>query len=137
MALRHDFKFHWETSFFIFVIYKIYTSLSLNQTIEAIKNIFIDMLNMITWRYLMFSCRSLYDVHCHHFTDLSCFQKSAMLTSIFLAIYHLVTKFPWIKTSQFKVALKRYLNTHSFYTVDKFLLSKNDSYSTRRFVLRA
>jgi hypothetical protein len=29
--------------------------------------------------------------------------------------------------AEFKVALKRYLNTHSFYSVDKFLLSKNDS----------
>jgi hypothetical protein len=64
MALRHDFKFHWEMSFFIFVIYKIYTSLSLNLTIKAIKNIFMDMLNMITWRYVMFSCRSVYDVYC-------------------------------------------------------------------------
>jgi hypothetical protein len=70
----------------------------------------------------------------HHFTDLSCFQKSATLTSKFLAIYHLVTKFLWMKKSQFKVALTIYLNTHSFYTVDKFLLSKNDSHSTQRFV---
>jgi hypothetical protein len=28
---------------------------------------------------------------------------------------------------EFKVALKRYLNTHSFYSIDEFLLSKNDS----------
>jgi hypothetical protein len=28
---------------------------------------------------------------------------------------------------EFKVALKRYLNTHSFYSVDEFLSSKNDS----------
>jgi hypothetical protein len=29
--------------------------------------------------------------------------------------------------AEFKVALKRYLNTCSFYSVDEFLLSKNDS----------
>jgi hypothetical protein len=29
--------------------------------------------------------------------------------------------------AEFKVVLKRYLNTHSFYTIDEFLLSKNDS----------
>jgi hypothetical protein len=28
---------------------------------------------------------------------------------------------------QFKVALKKYLNTHSFYFVEEFLTSKNDS----------
>jgi hypothetical protein len=30
---------------------------------------------------------------------------------------------------KFKVALKRYLNTHSFYFHDEFLLSKTDSSS--------
>jgi hypothetical protein len=29
--------------------------------------------------------------------------------------------------AEFKVALKQYLNTHSFYSVDEFLLSENDS----------
>jgi hypothetical protein len=31
------------------------------------------------------------------------------------------------ENAEFKVALKRYLNTHSFYSDDEFLLSKNDS----------
>jgi hypothetical protein len=31
------------------------------------------------------------------------------------------------KKAQFKVALKRYLNTHSFYSVEKFLTFINDS----------
>jgi len=31
------------------------------------------------------------------------------------------------KKAQFKVALKRYLNTHSFYSVDEFVTFKNDS----------
>jgi hypothetical protein len=29
--------------------------------------------------------------------------------------------------AKFKVELKQYLNTHSFYSVDEFLLSKYDS----------
>jgi hypothetical protein len=33
-------------------------------------------------------------------------------------IYHLIEK------AQFDIALKRYLNTHSFYHVDEYLLSK-------------
>jgi hypothetical protein len=32
------------------------------------------------------------------------------------------------KKSQFKVALKRYLNTHSFYSVNEFLMFENDSW---------
>jgi hypothetical protein len=31
--------------------------------------------------------------------------------------------------AKFEVALKRYLNTHSFYSVDEFLVSKTDSSS--------
>jgi hypothetical protein len=31
------------------------------------------------------------------------------------------------KKAQFKVALKRYLNTQPFYTVEEFLTFKNDS----------
>jgi hypothetical protein len=31
------------------------------------------------------------------------------------------------KKAQFKVALKRYLNTHSFYSVEEFPMLKNDS----------
>jgi hypothetical protein len=31
------------------------------------------------------------------------------------------------KKAQFKVALKRYLNIHSFYSVEEFLTIKNDS----------
>jgi hypothetical protein len=31
------------------------------------------------------------------------------------------------KQTQFKVALKRYLNTHSFYSVEEFLTFRNDS----------
>jgi len=31
------------------------------------------------------------------------------------------------KKAQFKIALKRYLNTHSFYSVEELLTFKNDS----------
>jgi hypothetical protein len=35
------------------------------------------------------------------------------------------------KQAQFKVALKRYLNTHFFYSVEEFLTFKNDSISAK------
>jgi hypothetical protein len=34
-----------------------------------------------------------------------------------------------MEKAKFKVALKRYLNTHSFNSVDEFLVSKTDSSS--------
>jgi IS1 family transposase len=61
--------------------------------------------------------------------NLSCFQKSAFYTGIKIfntlpsSLTSLVNK-----KSQFKVALKRYLNTHSFYSVDEFLMLKNDAW---------
>jgi hypothetical protein len=36
--------------------------------------------------------------------------------------------------AQYGVELKRYCNTCSFYSVDEFLLSKNDSKSVQSFV---
>jgi hypothetical protein len=53
--------------------------------------------------------------------NLSCFQKSQ-----FSIICHLVSKSLMNEKAQFKIPLKRYLNTHSFYSVDEFPLSKND-----------
>jgi hypothetical protein len=55
--------------------------------------------------------------------NLSCFQKSAFCTGIkiFNSLPSSLTS-GVNKKSQFKVALKRYLNTHSFYTVDEFLM---------------
>jgi hypothetical protein len=58
--------------------------------------------------------------------NLSCFQKSAYYAGI--KIFH---SLPWNLTTlihkqvQFKVALKKYLSTHSFYSVDEFILSNN------------
>jgi hypothetical protein len=37
------------------------------------------------------------------------------------------------KQTQFKVALKRYLNTHCFYSVEEFLTFKKDSYVQKFF----
>jgi hypothetical protein len=60
--------------------------------------------------------------------NLSWFQKSAFYTGIKIfntlpfSLTSLVNK-----KSQFKVALKRYLNAHSFYSVDEFLMFENDS----------
>jgi hypothetical protein len=60
--------------------------------------------------------------------SLSCFQKSAFSTGIkiFSSLPSNLTGMV-NKKSQFKVALKRYLNTHSFYSVDEFLIFENDS----------
>jgi hypothetical protein len=61
--------------------------------------------------------------------NLSCFQKSAFYTGIkiFNTLLSSLTSLV-NKKSQFKVALKRYLNTHSFYSVDEFLMFKNDAW---------
>jgi hypothetical protein len=37
------------------------------------------------------------------------------------------------KQTQFKAALKRYLNTHPFYSVEEFLMFKNDSQYVQKF----
>jgi hypothetical protein len=56
--------------------------------------------------------------------NLSSFQKSAFYTGIkiFNSLTSLVNK-----KSQFKVTSKRYLNTNSFYSVDKFIMFENDA----------
>jgi IS1 family transposase len=60
--------------------------------------------------------------------NLSCFQKSAFYTGIkiFNSLPSSLTSLV-NKKSQFKVALKIYLNTHSFYSVDEFIMFENDS----------
>jgi hypothetical protein len=66
--------------------------------------------------------------------NLLCFQKSTYYVGI--KIFNNLPsglKSLMNEKAQFKVALKRYLNTHSFYSVDEFLLSKNDA-SFQRFV---
>jgi hypothetical protein len=48
-----------------------------------------------------------------------------MLGSKFSVLGHLISKVLWTKKLDLKkIALKRYLNTHSFYSVDEYLLSK-------------
>jgi hypothetical protein len=61
--------------------------------------------------------------------NISCFQKSAFCTgnNIFNSLPSSLTNLV-NKKSQFKVALKRYLNTHCFYCVDEFLMFENDSW---------
>jgi hypothetical protein len=55
--------------------------------------------------------------------NLSCFQKSAFYSSsrIFNSLPYSVTNLKNEK-AQFKVALRRYLNAHSFHSVDEFLM---------------
>jgi hypothetical protein len=64
--------------------------------------------------------------HLHRLiANLSCFQKSTYYTGI--KIFNILPsslKSLVKEKSQFKVALKLYLNTHSFYYVDEFLRHK-------------
>jgi IS1 family transposase len=59
--------------------------------------------------------------------NLSCFQKSTLYDGI--RIYNsLPSSLTSLKNgkAKFKVALKRYLNTHSFFSVDEFFMCKNN-----------
>jgi hypothetical protein len=59
--------------------------------------------------------------------NLSCFQKSAFCSGI-----RIFNSLPRSRThiknekAQFKVALRRYLNAHSFYSVDEFFMCTDD-----------
>jgi hypothetical protein len=62
--------------------------------------------------------------------NLRCFQKSTCYSGI--KIFNNLpssVKSLMNEKAKFKVALKSYLNTHSFYSVDEFLVSKTDSSS--------
>jgi hypothetical protein len=61
--------------------------------------------------------------------NLTCFQKSTysdinIFNNLLSSLKSLVNE-----KAKFKVAPKRYLNTHSFYSVDEFPVSKTDSSS--------
>jgi hypothetical protein len=71
--------------------------------------------------------RNKYHLH-RPVANLTCFQKSTYYSGIKIfnnppASLRNVMK----EKAKFKVALKQYLNTHSFYSVDEFLLYKTDS----------
>jgi hypothetical protein len=51
-----------------------------------------------------------------------------ILASKYSTVYHQVSKV-MNKKAQFKVAQRRYLNTHFFYSVDEFLMFLNESQS--------
>jgi IS1 family transposase len=70
--------------------------------------------------------RSKHNLH-RPTAKLSCFQKSAFYSGIriFNSLPRSITNLKNEKT-QFKVALKRYLNAHSFYSVDEFLTCMDD-----------
>jgi hypothetical protein len=71
--------------------------------------------------------RSKHPLH-RPIANLACFQESAFYTGIkiFNCLSSSLTNLK-NKKSQFKVALKSYLNTHSFYSVDEVLMFENDS----------
>jgi hypothetical protein len=60
--------------------------------------------------------------------NLTCFPKSTYYSGINI-FNNLPSSLKSLKNekAEFKVALKRYLNTHAFHSVDEFLLSKTDS----------
>jgi len=49
-----------------------------------------------------------------------------MLASKFSTVYHAVRQSLRIKKAKFKAALRKDLNTHSFYPVDEFFMCKDD-----------
>jgi hypothetical protein len=57
-----------------------------------------------------------------------------MLASKFSTIFPLISNVLLMKRAQFNVALKKYLNTQSLYSVDELLLSKNDTLSSQGFI---
>ena len=65
--------------------------------------------------------------HCLHkpTANLSCFQKSAYYAGINI-FNNLPSDLKGLmnEKARFKIALKRYLNTHSFYSVDEYLVSR-------------
>jgi hypothetical protein len=66
--------------------------------------------------------------HLHRpIANLSCFQKIAYSGIKIFSNLPSSLKSLTNEKAQFKVVLKRYSNTHSFYFVDEFLLSKNDA----------
>ena len=67
--------------------------------------------------------------HLHRPTaNLSCFQKSVVFGGIKI-FYSFLLSLSSLRNeeAQFKVALRRYLNTHSFYTTVEFFMFKNNS----------
>jgi hypothetical protein len=73
------------------------------------------------------SVHSINTRHKHHLhrsiANLSCFQKNAFYSGIriFSSLPYSVTNLKNEK-AKFKVALRRYLNAHCFYSVDEFLM---------------
>ena len=58
----------------------------------------------------------------------TCFQKAAFYAGI--RIFNSLThSFSFLRNdkTKFKVALEKYLNTHSFYSVDEFLMCKENN----------
>jgi hypothetical protein len=50
-------------------------------------------------------------------------KEHSMLTSKFSTAYHIVLK---NEKAKFKLALRKYLKTHCFYSVDEFFMCRDD-----------
>ena len=79
---------------------------------------------------------ALYNMYKHYLhrpvANLSCFQKGASYSGIriFNSLPQSITNLKNEKT-RFKVALKKFLNAHSFYSVDEFFICTDDMYRWR------
>jgi hypothetical protein len=49
-----------------------------------------------------------------------------MMSWKFSTVYHVISQALRMKKAHIKVALRTYLNTHSFYSVDEFLMCKDN-----------
>jgi hypothetical protein len=87
-------------------------------------NVFINNQDNFQTNPLVHSINTRNKHHLHRpIANLSCFQKSAFYSGIriFNSLPRSLTNLKNEK-AQFKVALRRYLNAHSFYSVDEFLM---------------
>jgi hypothetical protein len=99
------------------------------QYIFSLMNFIVNYIELYQTNSAFHSVNTRNKNHLHRPTAyLSCFQKCAYYAGI--KTFNSVP--PSLKTvsdkkETFKVALKRYLNTHTFYSVDEFLQFKEDS----------
>jgi hypothetical protein len=97
--------------------------------IFLLMNLIINNLELIQTNSTIYSVYTRNKNHLHRpITNLSCFQKVAYCTGV--RIFSSLSPSPKTilgKKEKFKVVLRRYLNTHTFYSVNEFRQFKKDS----------